>query len=225
MNVGGLRLDGLKNPLQELLDKQQEELQEQLPSAAKSVADSLAEQSAAAGGDKVVLSSRQVLAEASSSMMAGSFVKSGSAADNMSDYVKANMAAAEAANRLSSGLNKTLSSVLKEAGIDPKEVASAAGADMAMRKLSNRKTGEAHERNLDEIKEKIEEKTEEAMAPTDANGNPVKIGPEGGEVSAPPASEVEIAPEPQAASAALPENIQPEASAAAPQAPSINLVV
>lgn len=224
MNVGGIRLDGLKNPLQELLEKQKEELQEQLPTEAKTVTDALSQQGAAAGGDKVEFSSRQILADASSSIMAGSFVKSGSAADNMSDYVQANMAAAQAAQSLAQSLRSTMASFLSEVGIRPEDAATQAGASMAVRKMANKKNGEAHERNLDEIQEKLEEKTEEAMAPTDANGNPIKVGAEGGEVSA---QEIEIAPEPQAASAdpaaALPENPQPEA--AVPQTPSIDLIV
>ena len=225
MNVGSLKLDGLQNTLQELLEKQKEQLAEQLPGDAQAMA------AAAPAVDSVSLSSRQVLAQASSSIMSRSFVKSGSAADNMSDYVQANLAAAEAAQTLAQSLTKNVVSFLGAVGVmDPtNQTKTQAGAHNAVQAMAGKTSGEAHERNLDEIKERIEEKTEEAMAPTDANGNPVKIGAEGGEVLS---AEIELAPEPQAASIAppapaadLPESSLPEASAAAPRAPSIDLVV
>lgn len=98
---------------------------------------------------------------------------------------------------------------------------------LAMKRIKDAEEHEASERNLDEIKKKIEEKTAEATAPTDANGNPVEV--------LPPESAGEAAPMPEISGSNPAQAPAPDISAApasevaastpAPATPSINITV
>lgn len=81
--------------------------------------------------------------------------------------------------------------MLAAAGINAAQAASPAGAAMEMRRISNTKTLEASERNLKESREEIEAQAEEAMAPKDADGNPI---PDITDTDAGPAPVAEPAP-------------------------------
>lgn len=119
--------------------------------------------------------------------------------------------------------------MLEAAGIDRTRCGSDVGAAMEMRRISNKKTLEEFKKNQDEIQENIEQRAEEAMAPKDAEGNPVPDVTGTGSGSAPvadpaPTTAPETAPVESAGGGAVPEVATPEiASAVAISVPQVSI--
>lgn len=109
------------------------------------------------------------------------------------------------------------------------------GASGKMRDLKDQQTQlEASEKNLEEVRESIETQAEEAVAPKDAEGNPIPLPDTAGTGSAhstvkvPTVTAAEVIPASAAgASAAAPALAAPQAAAAhsKPAVPSIDITV
>lgn len=178
---------------------------------------------------------------ASSNMMSRNFA---SAEREESKYITARKAGQEAASKQASRQMAILNAGLAELGS-----LSGNGADSyAIRNLVGRKAArrimeegqqavrEESEKNLKEMKEKIEEKTQDATTPKDESGRPVEGLPtEGAGEAAPmpevsgsdsapaPAPQVEAAPAPDVARATAP--MTGAATPVAQTTPSINITV
>ena len=204
------------------LQKEQEELLE------ATTAETLTAQAMETVGSQAVSSHA-----ASSNLMSRNFA---SAEREESKYLKASLDSFtldkqlnnQASNRVNSLLNSLGGVAFESKGADH----APAWYEMQMRRIQNAESAESSERNLDEIKENIEQKAQEAAAPTDANGNPVEslsTGNAGGAAPMPeisgsnpaPAPDVPAATAPAAAPAPMPE----VSASAAPSAPSIDIIV
>lgn len=176
---------------------------------------------------------------ASSNLMSRNFV---SAEREESKYLKARKAGQEAVNNQANRQMAILNAGLAElSSLD-------GSGGYAMRSLIGQKTArriqeegqqavrEESERNLKEIKDNIEEKTQEAVAPKDENGEPIEKGTTAGSAEATPIPEISVsnqapAPAPDV-SEALPPNtaqaVTPTPEISIPSAPpiqSIDLIV
>lgn len=179
---------------------------------------------------------------ASANMMAQNFA---SAEREESRYITARKTAfqtdGDMANRQNSILNAGLAELnsLSDKDSTNYAVRSLIGKKAARRMLREQQQSAAEEsqRNLKEIKEKIEEKAQEASAPKDENGNPIETPSVGnaaeaapapeissGSTTPLPASEVSVAPEAAAPDPAIAATPAP-APTPAPSAPSIDIVV
>lgn len=177
---------------------------------------------------------------ASSNLMSRKFA---SAEREESKYIKARQAGQEAVNKQASRqiaiLNAGLSELnaLSSENTDNYAVRNLIGRKAARRMLEEgqQTVREESERNLKEIKENIEERTQEAAVPKDKNGNPIETGlpaESAGEAAPMPeisgsnpasAPEVSAAPAPDVAAVAV---STPEVSTpSAPATPSIDITV
>jgi hypothetical protein len=165
----------------------------------------------ASGLDSIFISTQA--ADASSNMMSGNFA----GATEQSRYIAASLAGHHAEQQAALSFHRTLTAaaadILAANGIDASRCDTAAGAGMEMRRIRNTKTLEASGRNLDEIKENIEQKAHEAAAPKDENGNPVGGLPGGSAGEAAPMPEISGSALPLAPEAAAPPAPTPEAAA------------
>ena len=178
-----------------------------------------------------IADSQTAYAGASSNLMSGNFA----GATEKSRYIEADLAGRQAQQQMMMRSHQVLQAaaagMLAANGIDASRPGSVAGAGMEMTRISNTKALEASRRNLDEIRENIEHKAEEAVRPTDENGNPVENTTEaaplpeisGYNPATAPAPEMSAAPAPDVATIAV---SAPEvATPSAPSVPSIDIMV
>lgn len=182
----------------------------------------------------------------SSNMMSKNFA---GGRENDSKYVNANLAGIQAAKQMQiqatnrvAGLLNTLGGIQGPRaydGVGSKGGIPEATIQLAMKRIQNADSQDASERNLEETKERIEARAAEAMAPKNENGEPIESPPTGEdsgfaempEISsatpAAPATDVAEAPSSIGSSpAAIPsEAPQPTPAVAAPQTPSVDMIV
>lgn len=169
-----------------------------------------------------------------SSSMAGNFAKSGSIESHQSSVVLAQKAAKKALSAQSLRQNAILAAGLAELATAQslaEQIAIGKRAKERILREKHQATIEASERNLDEIKDDIEQKAHEALAPKDAEGNPIET--QGNEdttetaVSHPDFDEPTVSPDLPAADITPPDIPVSDIQVAtpAPTAPPIDLIV
>lgn len=182
---------------------------------------------------------------ASTSMMAGNFA---STEREDSKYINASLNSFSVAKQMDNQATNRVTALLDSLGgiqgptlydgTGSKRGIPEAAIQRAMKRIQNVEAQEATERNLEEIKDGIKEKAQEAAAPKDENGNPIEGLPtESAGETAPmpeisgsnpaPAPDVSAAPTPAPAPevAAAPAPMPEVSAPAAPSTPSINITV
>lgn len=95
-----------------------------------------------------------------------------------SRYVQATLAEFQTSKQVATQQTSRVSALLDslggiKVGDEKGSIHTAAWYEMQMRRIQNVETSEESERNLNEIKDNITQKAQEATAPKDANGNPI----------------------------------------------------
>lgn len=179
---------------------------------------------------------------AASNLMSGNFVSAG---QEESKYLKATLSSFTVNKQLQNQSTNRVTALLDSLGgiqgpkiyegVGSKHSIPEATIKLAMKRIIDAEEHEASERNLAEMKEKIEQKAQEAAAPKDENGQPIETGlpaKNAGEsaplpeISAPnptPAPEISTAPEPDVAPDAAP--LPAVAAPAATLVPPIDITV